>query len=450
MDPTLFKAAKNGNDSVSCESSFTNVDPKAQLTIRKDTILHVAVKYGNKKSTQQILDSHSWLVHETNLYGDTPLHIAARLGHSELVELITKVLKNDDQGRGAEAGTPPLRAVNSKNETALHDAVKNGHFDVVTLLIKEDPGLVYICNDSTESPLFIAVDKRFYRIADSILSSISDWSGSYGSGSNKMTVMHAVSSRVFDRHLIISVIDSWLNQDWKFLYVMLKFVLLIFLKLGGLVFKKSHDQSIIKWQELVTKLLEKCNAEILEKKDERGWTALHYAAYVGNAKVVELFLKRRRTLAYIKDDKGMSAMHIAAMKGHIDVINELVKYCPDVCELLDNNKQTPLHVAVKSKRAYAVWNFLHRTEFDGIMPNEQDNQGNTPLHVASLTEHVEILAMLATHPRVEKNAINHKGMTAVDIIQSSMQLPIFDKVLECVDHARELASRWVHLKKQII
>ncbi|XP_062083694.1 ankyrin repeat-containing protein At5g02620-like [Humulus lupulus] len=375
MDPTLFEAAKNGL-SDSSRSTFEKVDPKAQVTIRKDTIMHVAVKHGNKESTQQILDLYPWLLHETNLSGDTPLHIAARLGHSDLVKLITSSLKNDQRGGSAEAGTFPLRALNEKKDTALHNAVKYGHSDVVNSLIKEDPGLVYISNDSGESPLFIAVDKGFHKIAVSILGSISDWSGSCGSGRDNMTVMHAAAD----------------------------------------------------YQVVVTKLLQKCNAEILEEKDKRGRTALHYAAYVGNSKVVELFLKHNRSIAYIKDDKGMSAMHIAAMKGHIHVINELVKHCPDVCELLDNNNQTPLHVAVRSGREDTVRNFLHRSDhFDGIMPNEQDNQGNTPLHVAALNGHLGILIMLAKDPRVEKRASNHKGKTVIEIIQSSTQLPIINK-----------------------
>ncbi|XP_062086574.1 protein ACCELERATED CELL DEATH 6-like [Humulus lupulus] len=379
MDPILFEAAKNGH-SDSCLSTFENVDPKTQVTIRKDTIMHVAVKYGNKESTQQILDLYPWLLHETNHSGDTPLHVAARLGHSDLVKLITSFLKNDQRGGGG-AGTFPLRALNEKKDTALHNAVKYGHSDVVISLIEEDSGLVYISNDSGESPLFIAVDKGFYKVANSILGSISDLCRSYGLGRDNMTVMHAVAFGVPDD------------------------------------------------QVLVTKLLEKCNAEFLEEKDKRGRTALHYAAYVGNSKVVELFLKHNRSIAYIKDDNGMSAMHISAMKGHIDVINELVKHCPDVCELLDNNNQTPLHVAVQSGRVDTVWNFLHRSDhFDGIMPNEQDNQGNTPLHVAALNGHLEILMMLAKDPRVEKKASNHMGMTVIEIIQSSTQLPIYDKV----------------------
>ncbi|XP_062083696.1 uncharacterized protein LOC133790177 isoform X2 [Humulus lupulus] len=425
MDPTIFEDARNGN-SDSSENSFNNVDPKAQVTARKNSLLHVSVSYGNKRSTQQILDLHPWLVHDTNDNGDIPLHIAARLGNLDLVKLITSVQKKDG---GVAAGEFPLRSMNIKKDTALHEAVRYGHSDVVNLLLKEDPDLVYVCNDSGESPLFMAVDNGFYKIAGSILDSISDClssGASCRSGRDGLTVMHAVACQEFH--------PLFLKPKSKSLSVtLIRIFLMLLFKLSGLIplLETRYNQSIITYQELVSKLVEKCNSQVLEEKDKRGRTALHYAAYTGKAKVVELFLQRNRSLAYIKDDQGMSAMHIAAMKGHIDVINELVKHCPDVCELLDNNNQTPLHVAVKRGRAHAVWNFLRRSDhFDCIIePNEQDKEGNTPLHVAALSGHLEVLAMLAKHPKVVKKAINRKGMTPIDITMSSEQLHPYQKRL---------------------
>ena len=54
--------------------------------------------------------------------------------------------------------------------------------------------------------------------------------------------------------------------------------------------------------------------------------------------------------------------------------------------------------------------------------NEQDKEGNTPLHIAALHGHAKILEMLARDPRVDKGALNMAGMTTVDIILSSSQL----------------------------
>ncbi|KAF4376362.1 hypothetical protein G4B88_000050 [Cannabis sativa] len=229
MKVAIFDAVKNGSKDSCSGITFKDTNPYGDnddddLTIRKDTILHVAVKYGNIITTQQILNLYPWLVLESNESGDTPLHMAARLGHYELVRLIAMVLNNTSQGERSNSVSLLFRASNLKKDTALHDAVKNRHSDVVDLLIKEDPGLVDICNDAGESPLFIAVDKGFYRIAHSILASISDLPPPRycGSGRDRMTVMHAAAFQLlFYPHWNI---DFWAHMEKK-----LPFILIILL-----------------------------------------------------------------------------------------------------------------------------------------------------------------------------------------------------------------------------
>ena len=177
----------------------------------------------------------------------------------------------------------------------------------------------------------------------------------------------------------------------------------------------------------MSKVLTKCGRKILEEKDDFGCIRLHYAAYIGDSKVIERFLEKNRSLAYIKDKEGMSAIDISAKEGHIRVITTVLKICPDVSELLDNNNQTALHVSVKSRGAHIVMLFLLTMAFDDLV-NEQDKKGNTALHLAAHYGCAEILMMLAHDTRVDKGAINHFGMTAADIFESNTQLSKFNKV----------------------
>ncbi|GMN38977.1 hypothetical protein TIFTF001_008216 [Ficus carica] len=71
---------------------------------------------------------------------------------------------------------------------------------------------------------------------------------------------------------------------------------------------------------------------------------------------------------------------------------------------------------------------LKTGDFDDLM-NEQDNEGNTALHLAALHGHVGILKMLAKHKTVDNGTINNLAMTAVDIIQSSTELNKYNKVV---------------------
>ena len=167
-------------------------------------------------------------------------------------------------------------------------------------------------------------------------------------------------------------------------------------------------------------LLEACPSAIVEA-DDFGWTPLHYAAHFGNAKFVNLFLKKNMSLVYIKDKAGMSALHISAKEGRVDVTRTLIRECPDSCELLDNKGRTALHLAAKSGRSKVVKVFLQTLASEDLINhliNQQDEKGNTPFHLAAMKRRYELLIMLAKDRRIDWMAVNKEGMSTIDIIQS--------------------------------
>ena len=165
----------------------------------------------------------------------------------------------------------------------------------------------------------------------------------------------------------------------------------------------------------------------ISEGDACGWIPLHYAAYYGDLEAVELFLEKTISLAYKKDKEGMSALHISANEGHVNVMRTLITKCPYTCELLDKKSTTALHLAVKSGNRDAVVILLEELAFRDLI-NEQDEDGNTPLHLAAINGLYPILMMLADDKRVDNVAMNKKGMIAADIIQLDKQLPVSEKV----------------------
>ena len=156
-----------------------------EVTSTKYTILHVAAQTGNKKIAKKIIDLDPSLLHERNSKGNTPLHIAASLGHLEM----TNFLLSQHQ----HMMVPLLKITNERNETALHGAVRNGHSKIVKTLIEKDPSLTSLRNKDGESPLFIAVDRGFFHIAEYILDNeeCCEYRGSKG-----MNILHAAAIRL--------------------------------------------------------------------------------------------------------------------------------------------------------------------------------------------------------------------------------------------------------------
>ncbi|CAN0859648.1 Ankyrin repeat-containing protein BDA1 [Linum grandiflorum] len=171
----------------------------------------------------------------------------------------------------------------------------------------------------------------------------------------------------------------------------------------------------------------KQNPSAAKEADEYGWIPLHYAAYLGNAEVVELFLQFDSSLAYVKDKCGMAALHLSAKAGHVNVAQKLTVICPDTSELLDNHYRTALHVAAENGKRSVVSYFQTEQVYWDLM-NEEDEVGNTPLHSAAVQGHSEIVLLLANDPRVNKGALNKAGFTASDIITTSTLFKQHEKV----------------------
>ena len=153
----------------------------------------------------------------------------------------------------------------------------------------------------------------------------------------------------------------------------------------------------------------------IKEGDDSGWTPLHIAAHLGNWEFVKLLLEKDNSPAYVRNKEGLSALHIAAKEGNYRVISELMKACPDMYELLDNRGKTALHVAAESGAKDAVMYFLTRPEFEGLI-KVQDDEGNTPLHLAAIEGNYQILSLLGHSRGVDLNAKNKQGFTIMNIV----------------------------------
>ncbi|KAF8410682.1 hypothetical protein HHK36_003215 [Tetracentron sinense] len=178
---------------------------------------------------------------------------------------------------------------------------------------------------------------------------------------------------------------------------------------------------ILRWGNNNTALHEAHSLEQnhnLAKNRHHGRTPLHYAASLGDRKMVRRLLQSDAySIAYLLDKDGLSPLHIAAEKGHTGVIKELIQFCPDSGELLDLSGRNALHVAVTSGKVSVVRYALETTELEGLI-NQSDNDGNTPLHLATTGHRSWMVRYFTWDKRVDQRAMNKNGQTAIDIDES--------------------------------
>ncbi|KAJ9159271.1 hypothetical protein P3X46_024787 [Hevea brasiliensis] len=149
-------------------------------TPNKNTVLHVYITAVQNETEESIefvrlvISKCPSLLAEPNIRGETPLHIAARFGHNNIVEFLIHSIKKaqyEDLERGAEVSTSDkmLKKTSTDEDSALHEAVRNNHPQVVEILIGENPEFANITNAAGESPLYLAAVRESNSIASKIL-----------------------------------------------------------------------------------------------------------------------------------------------------------------------------------------------------------------------------------------------------------------------------------------
>ena len=157
MDPQLHRAAREGNIELLEEIVKGQPELSGCLTPQKNTVLHIAVRFGKEDVAKRLIKLCEPLISQPNSKGDTPLHLAAGAGHQSLAELLT--------GGGA------WRMRNSQGNRAIHEAVKRGHEKVAMHLLELEKGheLIHDVNGAGESLLYLAAEAGLEEFVEKIV-----------------------------------------------------------------------------------------------------------------------------------------------------------------------------------------------------------------------------------------------------------------------------------------
>ncbi|CAH8305884.1 unnamed protein product [Eruca vesicaria subsp. sativa] len=367
MDWRLLTAAAKGETNLLTPATFHQSDFD-KVTPHNNNLLHIAAKHQRLDFAAAILDLRPSLLLGENNNGDTPIHVAASVGSFQVLQLLVNNLTDIDiENRGITKQL--LRATNKQKDTALSVALKSGHVDVAKLLAEQDKGLLEMANNNNESPLYLAIERGLFDIADHILATSPTVSFT---GPKGMNALHAA----VDSDIVNTV--------------------------------------------LLTKLMEK-RPEMMKEVDSMGWTPLHYSVWLGKVKITRLLLQQDSSAAYISDKEGQCPLHLAACTGQIDSYRELVGSCPYVWELVDGKGRTSLHSAIISRQRGIIDCILQMPEISLHLLNESDVDGNTPLHLSVVYKWQAVLLLLLDNKRVDKFVINRNHLTAAQLFYSQNQ-----------------------------
>ncbi|KAK6273961.1 hypothetical protein POUND7_011044 [Theobroma cacao] len=270
------------------------------------------------------------------------------------VELASEITKLSPEMVGAE---------DEKLETPLHEACREGRVEIVRLLVGTDPWVVYKVNQEEESALFVACERGQVDVVKLLLN--------YPS---KMLMLE-VDASTTSLHVAASA---------------------------------GHTD--------VAKEILKARQEFSWKKDKHGCTPLHLSCSKGHLEITRELLRLDADLSSLQDNEGRTPLHWAAVKGRVNIIDEILSISIESAEMITKHGETVLHLAVKNNQYEAVRYLVENLNITKLV-NLPDNDGNTVLHIATagkLTTMVIYLLKLG----LDVNAINRKGFTALDVVES--------------------------------
>ncbi|KAF8034604.1 hypothetical protein BT93_C0801 [Corymbia citriodora subsp. variegata] len=305
--------------------------------------------------------------------GNSLLHLAAGSGNDDVMELILIHFPNT------------MIQKNSSEDTALHVAVRYQWFNTIEKLIRWgiESEIIYWKNNDNKSPLYLAIEKCEFSK---------------------------------QRHRK--------GTDWEILQLLLQEYAqdeAYAVKIQGMspVLAAIEAQDTELLEEIIDRL-----PKLLQARDENGGTPLHYAASVDNVWATLLLLEKCPDLALQTDKNGSYPIHIAfERRCSVAFLPLLYDTWPELAEVKNKKGQNILHVAAKAGNDVVVGWILKEwpvrsetgeTDTEKLV-NSKDVDGNTPLHLASIHNHCEVMRYLAKDKRIDLRLRNNDGLNALDV-----------------------------------
>lgn len=273
------------------------------------TALHFAVKMGNKRVVEKLLNTKGCDVKAATNDRRTALHFAAEGGNMSLVDLL--MTKGCDTNAKTDTG-----------RTALHFAAEKGHHAVIDRLTVERDCVHAETDDGWTALHFVASGGQLLTF-ELLLSkgckvNVPTKDGStplhFAARSGNLPVVQDLLSRLGDNEVRAVTTKGW-NALHEALHTGMTEVAMELVTRSDVGAKTSDGRTALHFAvikgnvPLVKRLLQL--RDNLKDRTKDGWTALHFAAKSGSLPIVKCLLDKGSDVNAATND-GWTALHFAA------------------------------------------------------------------------------------------------------------------------------------------
>lgn len=155
------------------------------------------------------------------------------------------------------------------------------------------------------------------------------------------------------------------------------------------------QEAVIQRKIRLMKLLFLTQTARLEKKDQNGWRAVHYAAFLGHLPELELLYAEGADINALTDGTSYSPLSLAALMGHTQVMQRLLQMGADHA-LTDHRGMDALQSAVVAGRKETVQTLI----VWGASIDSVNAEGKTVRDIAADRDDAELVDLIAVMPEL--------------------------------------------------
>ncbi|XP_076117422.1 uncharacterized protein LOC143085125 [Mytilus galloprovincialis] len=424
------------------------------------TVLHAVSLEGYDDYLIYFLDLDKCLLNKDDKFGQIPLHLACRKGHSHTAQLllakgafINKTDKNENTPLDlacAGCHTDTVAVLLSKNaiikqkqqdlKTALHVVCRNGHRRIAEMLLNRN-AKVNIRDKTGQTPLHLAVFKGSAEVVELLIQNQAD----VNLADNKSRTPIYLACKKKQKEIVELLIKcnaSTLidNEEGKrpihcCCEVGSSEITDLLLSHGVDINQRdSHKSTPLHWackkgHELIVKKLLNNNADVFLHNENKN-TPLHVACNEDNVNIIKILLDYKAhvncTNIYEK-----TPLHLACTKGLQKAVSLLLLNGANACAK-DKKSTTPLHLACFSGNEQIVEElFQHDVSVD-----ETEKYGRTPLHICCERGHLNLIPILLQHG-ADMNKMEKDNLTPLYIACRDGKVDIIKLLLKHGTHVNE-------------